>query len=145
MNLSNHFTLAEFTTSQTAARLGLDNTPSPDVIEALKRTAMGLEMVRALLQAPVHINSGYRSPVVNRAVGGAKNSQHMTGQAVDIICPGYGTPAEVVRAIVKDKSIPFDQCILEFNSWCHISFSNSPRNQALIIDNDGTRVFLWRS
>jgi hypothetical protein len=141
MNLSQHFSIDEFTTSQTAARLGLDNTPPPDVVEALKRTALGLEMVRALLQAPIHINSGYRSPVVNRAVGGAANSQHMTGQAADIICPGFGTPVEVVRAIVSNSSIPYDQCILEFNSWCHISFSAMPRKQALIVDNDGTRVF----
>jgi hypothetical protein len=142
VNLSNHFTLDEFTTSQNAARLGLDNNPPPEVIERLKRTALGLEMVRALLGAPIHINSGYRSPVVNRAVGGVANSQHVTGEAADIICPGFGTPAEVVRAIVASKGIPFDQCILEFNSWCHISFTdNGPRRQALVIDHSGTRAF----
>jgi len=139
--LSTHFALEEFTTSQSAARLGLDNTPPPEVVERLKNTALGLEMVRALLQAPLHINSGYRSPIVNKAVGGVPNSQHVTGEAADIICPGFGTPAEVVRAIVSNGSIPYDQCILEFNSWCHISFGPLNRHQALVIDHDGTRVF----
>ena len=139
MNLSTHFTLEELTVSQAAARLGLDNTPSPPIVANLTNTALGLEMVRALLQAPIIINSGYRSPAVNRAVGGVGMSQHMTGQAADIICPGYGHPLEVVEAIVR-SSIPFDQCILEFESWCHISFAPDPRRQALVIDHDGTRA-----
>ena len=141
MNLSTHFTLAEFTTSQTAARLGLNNEPPPEVVEKLRNTAIGLELVRTLLQAPIHINSGYRSPIVNKAVGGVANSQHVTGEAADIICPGFGTPADVVRAIANNKSIPYDQCILEFNSWCHISFGPLNRHQALVIDHDGTRAF----
>lgn len=140
MNLSQHFTLAELTVSQAAARLGLDNTPGPQTVQALHNTALGLELVRVLLGAPIIINSGYRAPLVNKAVGGAANSQHMTGQAADIICPGYGTPHEVVQAIVH-SSIPFDQCILEFDAWCHVSFAPGGRRQALVIDHDGTRAF----
>lgn len=146
MNLSPHFTLAELTHSQTAARLGLDNDPPPDVLENLRRTALGLEMVRALVGAPVVVSSGYRSPQVNRAVGGAKASQHLTGQAADITAPGFGTPAELVRAIVGSQ-IPYDQCILEFpgptgkGGWCHISFAEAPRREALVIDHDGARAF----
>lgn len=139
MNLTTHFTLDEMTVSQTAARLGLDNTPSPEIIENLRRTAHGLEMVRALLQCPVIVTSGYRSKPVNRAVGGATHSQHLTGQAADIIAPGYGPPSQVMRAIVQDKHIPFDQCILEFGRWVHISFTDIAKRQALVIDHDGTR------
>jgi zinc D-Ala-D-Ala carboxypeptidase len=144
MRLTDHFTLDELTASQTAARLGMDNDPPPAVIDALRRTAHGLEMVRALLQAPIVVSSGYRSPLVNRAVGGAAGSQHQTGEAVDFIAPGFGSPAEVVQAIVKHGDvIPFDQVILEYGRWCHISFitPQAGRRQALVIDNHGTRAF----
>jgi len=141
VKLSTHFSLAEFTTSQTAARRGIDNTPPPEVMAALHRTALGLEMVRALIQAPIQITSGYRSPALNKAVGGSARSQHTRGEAADIVAPGFGTPAELVRAIVAHPEIAFDQCILEFGSWCHISFTDKPRRQALIIDRSGTRMF----
>lgn len=142
MNLTDHFTLEELTHSQTAARLGLDNEPPPDVVDALTRTAHGLEMVRVLLQAPILISSGYRSPKVNRAVGGAANSQHILGEAADFTAPGFGDPTEIVRAIMRStRPIPYDQLIVEFGRWVHISFSRSPRHQALVIDHDGTRAF----
>jgi len=142
LNLSAHFTLEELTISQNAARLGLDNTPGPDIIANLRRTALGLELVRALTGAPIIISSGYRSPLVNKAVGGATKSQHLTGQAADITAPGFGTPEQLVSAIVG-STIPFDQCILEFGAWCHISFvTDAPRRQALIIDHAGTRPFV---
>lgn len=140
MNLSPHFTLAEMTASQTAARKGLDNDPPPEVLERLKRTALGLEAVRVILGAPLIISSGYRSPAVNKAVGGAKNSQHLTGEAVDFICPGYGSPAQIVRTLVA-SGIKFDQAIVEFDRWVHLSFTDKPRRQALVIDSKGTRAF----
>lgn len=140
MNLSAHFTLESLTHSQAAARLKLDNTPPPEVLTQLHKTALGLEMVRALVQCPVLVSSGYRSPAVNAAVGGARNSQHMLGCAADITAPDFGGPADLVRAIVRSQ-IPFDQCILEFGSWCHISFAEHPRRQALVIDHDGTRAY----
>lgn len=142
MNLSPHFTLAEMTVSQEAARRGIDNTPPPAVVDALKRTCQGLEAVRVRLGcAPVIVSSGYRSPALNAAVGGSKNSQHMTGQAADIICPGFGGPAEVAAAL-RDSGIEYDQLILEFGRWVHISFAPNPRRQALIIDRAGTRP-MW--
>lgn len=142
MNLSPHFTLAEMTVSQEAARRGLDNTPPPNIVEALRRTCLGLEAVRVRLGcAPIIVNSGYRSPAVNAAVGGSNNSQHMTGQAADIICPAFGGPTEVAAAL-RDSGIEYDQLILEFNRWVHISFAPNPRRQALIIDRAGTRP-MW--
>lgn len=142
MNLTDHFTLEELTHSQTAARLGLDNEPPPAVVDALTRTAHGLEMVRVLLQAPILVSSGYRSPLVNRAVGGAANSQHILGEAADFTAPGFGPPEMIVRAIMRStRPIPYDQLIVEFGRWVHISFSRSPRHQALVIDHAGTRGF----
>ena len=76
MQLSEHFTLEEFTASQTATRRGLNNTPSPQMIEKLKQTAQKMEQVRDLLGKPISINSAYRSPSVIRAMGGAGSSQH---------------------------------------------------------------------
>ncbi len=143
MQLSPHFSLEEFCVSQTAARLGLSNDPPLEVVSNLKRTAIGLERVRVLLNAnAIHINSGYRSPKVNAAVGSKPTSQHVTGQAADIICPTFGTPERVMEVIVN-SAVDYDQIILEFGSWVHISFTNGkPRQQALIIDNRGTRAYV---
>lgn len=141
--LSPHFSLEELTFSQTAARLGLDNTPGPDELAALKRTALGLEGVRIRLGgAPVVISSGYRSPLVNDAVGSRRTSQHIDGEAADFTAPRFGTPRQVVDALA-DSDVPYDQLILEYagsgRGWVHISFRASPRRMALEIDRDGTR------
>lgn len=145
MKLSEHFDLAEFTASQTADRLRLDNTPPEAVIANMMVLANGLEQVRALLgNRPLSITSGYRSPSVNAAVGSKPTSQHLTGQAADFICPRYGSPADIVAEIVG-SGIDYDQVIQEFagngGGWCHISFSPRNRRQALIIDSQGTRAY----
>lgn len=145
MMLSPHFSLAEFTQSQTASRLELDNTPSADALVNLVALAAGLEQVREMLGKPITITSGYRSPLVNTAVGSKSTSQHTKGEAADFICPQYGTPAEIVRAIVNSR-IEYDQVISEFagrgQGWVHISFSERKRRQALVIDGNGTRAFV---
>lgn len=140
MNLSAHFTLAEMTVSEVAARRGIPNEPTAEALEALYRTAKGLESVRAVLGKPIIVTSGYRSPAVNRLVGGQPSSQHLRGEAADFISPGFGTPAEVVAALVK-SAVQYDQCILEFGRWVHISFAPAFRRQALIIDANGTRPY----
>ena len=145
MKLSEHFDLAEFTASQTADRRRLDNTPPQHVIANLLVLAAGLEQVRSLLgNHPLTITSGYRSPAVNAAVGSKPSSQHLLGQAADFICPRYGSPADIMAAIVG-SNIKYDQAISEFASngggWVHISFSGRGRKQALVIDNKGTRAF----
>jgi len=140
MNLSPHFTLAEMTVSEVAARRGIPNEPTPEALDALYRTATGLEAVRAVLGKPIIVTSGYRSPAVNRLVGGQPSSQHLRGEAADFICPAFGTPAEVVAALVK-SAVQYDQCILEFGRWVHISFAPAFRRMALIIDANGTRPY----
>lgn len=136
MNLSKHFTLAEMTTSQEAARRGLDNTPGLEAVDNLRWLASLLEEVRDLLGHPIVISSGYRSPKVNSSIGGAKNSQHVQGLAADFICPGYGDPYEVARAI-SESAIKYDQLILEYGRWVHISISDTPRRQDLSIYRQG--------
>ena len=146
MLLTDHFTLAELCASQTADRLGLDNTPPGSVVINLTKTAHGLEMVRALVQCPVVVSSGYRSPKVNEAVGSKPTSQHIKGQAADITAPGFGSVQKLMEAIYKQaKVIKYDQLLLEFASkgggWVHISWTDKPRMQALVIDHDGTRPY----
>ena len=138
MSLTPHFTLAELTATQ---HRGIDNTPPLEVIQRLHQTALLLEQVRTRLGAPVIVSSGYRCPELNEAVGGRPNSQHLTGQAVDFICPGFGSPATVVSALV-DSGIEYDQLICEYGRWVHISWApQNRRREALVIDSSGTRPF----
>jgi hypothetical protein len=129
MNLTQHFTLEELVFSSTAARLGIDNTPSLEYVARLTKTAMGLEQIRALLGVPMHIDSGYRCPALNKAVGGVPDSAHIEGYAADFIAPDYGSPLMIARAIAG-SGIRFDQCIQE-GTWVHVSFDPRMRHQAL--------------
>jgi hypothetical protein len=142
VQLSEHFTLEEFTHSDTAIARGIDNSAPPDVAANLAQLAAVLEQVRVLLGSkPMVITSGYRCPALNAAVGGAGNSAHLSGRAVDFVCTAFGTPAMVCRAIVG-SNIPFDQVILEYGDWTHLGFNPAyvpARRQALTIDENGTR------
>lgn len=144
MQLSPNFSLAELTASETAERHGLDNTPSPQIIENLKHLAASLQEVRALLgNKPIHINSGYRSIEVNAKLGSKPTSDHCKGLAADFICPSFGTPDEIVRAVMG-SAIPYKQVIREFDRWVHFAVpapGEEPRRQALIIDKQGTRAY----
>ena len=143
MKLTPNFSLEELTFSQVASRRGVDNTPSAKVKDNLERLALFLEQVRKVVNKPISISSGYRSKEVNESVGGSKTSQHCEGCAADFNVKGM-SPDAVVRAIVT-ADIPYDQVILEFDSWVHISVpttkGSTPRKQALIIDNKGKRDF----
>jgi len=136
-----HFTLAELTHTDHRT---LDNTPTPGEVANLTRLAALLERVKVALDGkPVLVNSAFRSAAVNAAVGSKDTSQHRLGCAADIRVPGM-TPRQVVEACIAAK-IEFDQIILEFDAWTHISIPNSadaiPRNSRLIIDKTGTRSF----
>ena len=148
--LTENFSLAELTASETAVRNGWDNTPNASEIANLVRLAEMLEQVRSLLGKPIMINSAFRSKQVNDGVGSKDSSQHRVGCAADIRVPGMN-PDQVCRAIIE-SNIQFDQIIREFynpetnaGGWTHISVANTkdmtPRRQALIIDKQGTRSF----
>jgi uncharacterized protein YcbK (DUF882 family) len=142
--LTANFSLEELTRSEAANRNGWDNTPNEQEIANLKRLAALLQKVKTAIGGkPVMINSGFRSKQVNDSVGSKDSSQHRLGCAADIRVPGM-KPREVVEACIK-AGIPYDQIILEFDSWCHISIPNAPefnpRKSALIIDRKGTRIF----
>lgn len=130
MNLSRNFTLAELTVSQEAARSGLPNKPNADQVERLRRLcAEVLQPLRDALRCPVVVTSGYRSPTINRRIGGSVSSQHCRGEAADLIVPGM-EPAEVVARIHK-LALPVDQCIEEFGRWVHVSHGPRHRRQYL--------------
>jgi zinc D-Ala-D-Ala carboxypeptidase len=142
--LTEHFTLEEFTDSQTAARKGINNVPpvgSPERAN-LMRTAETMEQVRTILgDKPILISSGYRSPQVNAAVGGSKSSAHMSALAVDFSCPGFGTPLQICKKLHPHmKELEIDQLIHEYDTWVHLGLTGgAPRHMALTIDNKGTR------
>ena len=142
--MTEHFTFEELYASDTADRHKINNEPKdPVVLKNLKFLAERLEDVRSLLRHPIHVNSAYRSLRVNNIVGSKPTSAHTKGLAADIICPSFGSPRDVVYAIVG-SDIKYDQVILEFDRWCHIAFAEDgkePRLQKLIIDKKGTRVF----
>jgi zinc D-Ala-D-Ala carboxypeptidase len=134
--LSRHITLAGLIRSELARRRGIDNTPPPELIDNLRMLARGLDEVRQLLGHRLRINSGYRCAELNAAVGGASRSQHTVGLAADFECPVFGTPLDIAAAIHR-SSIEFDQCILEFGRWVHLSFSMTPRRRVLTIYDTG--------
>ena len=128
MNLSANFTLKELTKSDTATRLGLDNTPDEATIENLKALCENvLQPVREHFGKSVTVNSGYRSPESNAAVGGSKTSDHCKGQAADIEIAGVGNP-ELAQWIMDN--LTYSQLILEFyeqgkpsSGWVHVSYN----------------------
>ncbi len=141
INLSPNLTLSEAITSQTAIRKKIDNTPSAEVIENLKHVAVNVfQKVRDHFGKPIRLSSGYRSPQLNKEVGGSKSSQHVTGQALDIQGTNGITNAEIFEYI-KDNLV-FDQLIWEYGNekepaWVHVSLRKSNnRKQVFAIGVD---------
>jgi hypothetical protein len=128
--LSEHFSLDEFTASQTATRQGIKNTPSAAVVENLRMLATLLEQIRTLLGShSIHISSGYRSLALNRYIGSNDTSAHVRGWAADFTCPAFGKPIEVAKKIAE-SNLKFDQLIYE-GTWIHISCDPQNRRQVL--------------
>ena len=137
MKLTKHFSLEEFSHSSTAKARGIDNTVPEKLIPALRNLCERvLEPLREQVREPVIISSGYRCPVLNRAVGGSNTSQHMKGEACDI----YMEDKEKLRkwfAILMDGD--FDQLIFERNRrtghcWIHVSCKvNAEENRHQVI------------
>jgi hypothetical protein len=137
-----HFTLAELTHTD---HRELENIPNETELANIQRLAEFLENLKTLLGGkPIMVNSAFRSKAVNDAVGSKDTSQHRIGCAADLRVPTM-TPDAVVRAIIA-SDLPYDQVIREFDRWTHVSIPNeparAPRKQALIIDKQGTRLFV---
>lgn len=130
-----YFKLSEFIKSSTANRLGIDNIPSFEVVDNLNRLADYLDGIRAKFGKPILISSGYRCPMLNKAVGGVVNSQHLKGLAADLVC----SDMEKLLSIIRETK-GFDQLITEHNKgsksyWIHVSVApvfGKPRNQVII-------------
>lgn len=125
--LSTNFTLEEMTFSQTAARLGIANLPDPGQIAALQALCTNvLQPLRDQLGLAITISSGFRSPALNRAVGGAADSQHLAGQAADLQCFTLSTADFFKRVLALN--LPYDQLIYEGGreaTWVHVSYNPS--------------------
>ena len=149
MQLTNNFSLKELTVSDTATRLGLDNTPNEAVTANLKTLAEKiLQPVREHYGKSVRVNSGYRAPEVNAAVGGSKTSDHCKGQAADIEINGVAN-GDLAKYIAEN--FKFTQVILEFytqgipdSGWVHVSYdSNDLKCQTLTaVKQNGKTVYL---
>jgi zinc D-Ala-D-Ala carboxypeptidase len=148
VTLSKNFTLTEFTKSQTALRLGIDNTPSEEHLAAAKLLFENVVQPVRDHFGPTVINSGYRGPALNEAIGGAATSQHCRGEAVDIECPGV--PNHKVAEWIQNN-LEYDQLILEFytlgipdSGWVHVSYiPEGNRKQSLTaVKQDGKTVYL---
>ena len=144
MRLSPNFTLAEAVKSQTALRLGIDNTPTAEIIDRMKAVCEAiLEPVREHFKRPVVVNSFYRSPLLNKAVGSKSTSQHVTGEAVDFEVPGVPN-AEVAEWV--NANLTADQICLEYytpgepsSGWVHVSYKETGcRQECLTINATGT-------
>ena len=120
MQLSKHFELSEFLVSEIAARRGIANEPTAEVIENLRQLCqLVLEPLRVKLARPMVITSGYRSVALNSAVRGSPNSHHVLGRAADVIAPGV-SPL-VVCQTAQQLKLPCVQIIHEFGRWAHLA------------------------
>ena len=153
MQLSKNFSLQELTKSQTATRLGIDNTPNKAQIINLTNLCENiLQKVRDRFAKPVIINSGFRCVELCEAIGSSSKSQHASGSAADIEVMTLDN--KVLAEWIK-KNLIFDQLILEFykesegprSGWIHVSYSASdPRGQSLIaykVEKGKTRYIPW--
>ena len=134
MKISDNITYAEAIHSNTAKRRGIDNTPNPAQVETMKVTAEKIfEPLRKWVGGPIKVNSFFRSPDLNEAIGGSKTSQHCKGQAIDIDdVYGYKTNSEMYHWIKENLS--FDQMIWEFGTdtqpnWVHVSYVSEENNR----------------
>jgi hypothetical protein len=141
VQLSRSFWLHEFLRSETAARMGREIVADDDIVQSLKALCVNvLQPLRDEIGATITISSGYRPDWLNQKIGGSKTSQHMKGEAADIVAAGY-TPLLLCEEIVRLK-LKFDQLIYEFGptGWTHVSCAPSPRKSILTARSVGGKT-----
>ena len=130
-----YFTIPELMRSDLAVRKGIDNTPPEEALKDLHRLADYLDLVREAYGSPIRVSSGYRSYRLNKAVGGKPNSQHLKGQAADLVTDDLKKLGNVIRRVGG-----FDQLIHEHVGgarWIHVSIApegRAPREEVLYIN-----------
>ena len=146
MKLSENLELSEVIRSESAKRLGVNNTPTAEHIENLKVLAEKIfQPIRDHFGVPIRISSGYRSAALNKKIGGAKVSQHLSGEALDLDNDNTSiTNKEIFDFIVEN--LDFDQAINEFDySWVHVSYTTKRKNRKQIlkaIKQNGKTVYI---
>ena len=148
MRLSKNFTLSEVTRSNTARRLGIDNTPKNHHLKSMQRLITNLIQPMRDALGPIRITSGYRSPELNRAIGGSKKSQHSKAEAVDIQFWSEGQMKnQMIYDWVLKSGIEFDQMINEFDfAWIHISLKEKNNRKEVLEaykDKDGDTAYKY--
>ena len=141
-----HFTLSEFTASDTAARLGINNDLPDELRENALKTLEMMERIRFHIDAPITITSGYRCEALNRAIGSKPTSDHTLAFAVDFKAPKAGTPAEIAKDLASVIDVlGIGQLILEFGAWVHVSLARPDKviNRIITIDKTGVRAGIW--
>lgn len=141
--LTKNFTLEELYASATANRKGINNYPPESMMENIKELAELLQKIRDKYGYPIHVNSGYRCLALNNAVGGSKTSQHVIGQAADIVATGGRTNAHlfnVIKEMITSGEIQVGQLIWEYGTkqepnWVHVSLPYSKVNNILYFYN----------
>jgi len=148
MRLTKNFTLSEFTKSNTALRLGINNEPTKEGVIKLGLLAAFLQRIRDCI-GPLRITSGYRSPQLSEVIGSSSNSQHCRYEAVDLqfVKRNKMDNIQIYKAII-DLDLDYDQCILEFGdsteyidpinpAWIHLSWKvTDNRRQTLVAYKD---------
>ena len=135
MNLSKNLTLDEAIKSATALRKGIDNTPTPAIIETMKLTAEKVFQPLRDKVGPINVSSFYRCPALNKAIGGSTSSQHMKGEAIDMSAVNVSN-AELFEEALKLEQ--FDQLIWEFGTdnnpdWVHVSYESTGKQRKQIL------------
>lgn len=148
MKLSKNLTLAEATKSNTAIKLGIDNTPPKAHVENLKAIAENIfQPIRDHFKKPIAVTSGYRSAELNKAIGGAGSydagvyvpkSQHCYGEALDIDGDAFGGVRNSDIFEFVRSNLDFDQMIWEFGddkepAWVHVSFKANGKNRKQLL------------
>jgi len=141
-----HFSLDEFTASDTASRLNIDNRIPDELRENALKTLQMMERIRFHIDAPITITSGYRCEALNKAIGSKPTSDHTLAFAVDFKAPKAGTPYEIAKDLAGVIDVlGIGQLILEFGTWVHVSLARPDKtiNRIITIDKTGVRAGIW--
>lgn len=129
-----YFSIEELCASDTAKRRGIDNRPTAKVVANLVALVGAvLDPLRRKWGQPLKVNSGYRCPALNRAVGGVAGSQHLKGEAVDITAGSKAKNRKLLKMLLS-LNLPFDQVIDEADyKWLHISYKREGSNRYMLL------------